>query len=120
LSSSIASHRVGLHGKFRPNVLLLTAYAALRRGISSKIATRNTDNGSGLGTQCWVIGRTISWLHNHRRLADMMTARADIHEAFPTIGCPLICERHLKTDPSLILLEPLSASRGRCAAMARS
>jgi transposase len=42
---------------------------AARRGIAPKIAKRNTDNGSGLGTQRWVVERTFSWLHNHRRLA---------------------------------------------------
>jgi transposase len=55
-------------GKLRPKVLLADrAYASRRhraelrdRGITPKIAKRNTDNGSGLGTQRWVIERTFS------------------------------------------------------------
>jgi transposase len=95
---------VGPHGKFRPKVLLADrAYDSRRhraqlraRGIAPKIAKRNTANGSGLGTQRWVIERTISWLHNHRRLARRYDRRTDIHEAFLTIGCALICQQHLK------------------------
>jgi len=37
----------------------------------------------------------LSWLHNHRRLARRYDPRADIHEAFLTIGCALICHQHL-------------------------
>lgn len=95
---------VGAHGRFRPKVLLGDrAYDSRRhraelrdRGITPKIAKRNTPNGSGLGTQRWVIERTFSWLHNHRRLARRYDRRADIHEAFLTIGCALICHAHLK------------------------
>jgi transposase len=99
---------VGPHGRFRPKVLLADrAYDSrhhrdeLRaRGITPKIAKRKTVNGSGLGTQRWVVERTLSWLHNHRRLARRYDRRADIHEAFLTIGCALICDRHLKrTQP---------------------
>jgi transposase len=100
---------VGPHGKFRPKVLLADrAYDSRRhrdelrtRGITPKIAKRKTANGSGLGTQRWVVERTFSWLHNHRRLARRYDRRADIHQAFLTIGCALICDRHLKrTQPA--------------------
>jgi transposase len=95
---------VGPHGKFRPKVLLADrAYDSRRhraelrdRGITPKIAKRNTQNGSGLGTQRWVVERTFSWLHNQRRLARRYDRRADVHEAFLTIGCALICDKHLK------------------------
>jgi transposase len=99
---------VGPHGKFRPAVLLADrAYDSRRhraelraRAIAPKIAKRNSDNGSGLGAQRWVIERTLSWLHNHRRLARRYDRRADIHEAFLTIGCAPICDKHLKrTQP---------------------
>lgn len=94
---------VGAHGKFRPQALLADrAYdsrghrAELRaRGITPKIAKRHTDPGSGLGRERWVIERTFSWLHNHRRLARRYDRRADTHEAFLTIGCALICHQHL-------------------------
>ena len=99
---------VGAHGKFRPKALLADrAYdsakhrAELRaRGITPKIAKRGnaehpSQHGSGLGTERWVVERTISWLHNHRRLARRYDPRLDIHEAFLTIGCALICQQHL-------------------------
>jgi len=94
---------VGAHGKFRPQALLADrAYDSRRhraelraRGITPKIAKRHTDHASGLGRERWVIERTFSWLHNHRRLARRYDRRADIHEAFLTIGCALICHQHL-------------------------
>ncbi len=94
---------VGAHGKFRPQVLLADrAYDSRRhraelraRGITPKIAKRQTDHGSGLGRERWVVERTFSWLHNHRRLARRYDRRVDVHEAFLTIGCALVCHQHL-------------------------
>lgn len=94
---------IGAHGKFRPDALLADrAYDSRRhraelraRGITPKIAKRNTEPGSGLGRERWVVERTFSWLHNHRRLARRYDRRADIHEAFLTIGCALVCHQHL-------------------------
>jgi transposase len=39
-----------------------------RRKIRPLIAKQRSLHGSGLGTQRWVVERTISWLHQHRRL----------------------------------------------------
>jgi transposase len=47
-----------------------------------------------LGKERWVVERTISWLHANRRLDRRYDRRADIHEAFLTIGCALICHKH--------------------------
>ncbi len=38
------------------------------RGIAHSIARRGSEHGSGLGTQRYVVERTISHLHNKRRL----------------------------------------------------
>ena len=84
----------GRYGKFRPKTLLADrAYDSRRHrqalkelGITPRIAKRNTENGSGLGKDRWVIERTISWLHRQRRLDRRYDRRADIHEAFLTIG----------------------------------
>lgn len=46
----------------------------------------------------WVVERTISWLHQSRRLRVRYERRADIHEAFMTIGCILICHNFLKNS----------------------
>jgi len=71
---------------------------ALRaRGIRPLIARRGTLHGSGLGRQRWVVERTLSWLHQFKRLRIRWEQRADIHEAFLRLGC-LICWRHLETS----------------------
>lgn len=67
-----------------------------RRGIVPVLAKRNTEHGSGLGTTRWVVERTLSWLHQFRRLRVRYERRSDIHEAFMIIGCGLICWRFLE------------------------
>jgi transposase len=69
-----------------------------QRGIAPEIAERNTEHGSGLGIFRWVVERTISWLHQFRRLRIRYERRADIHLAFLTLGCILICHRILKNS----------------------
>ncbi len=61
------------------------------RGISPVLAKRNTEHGSGLGVYRWVVERTNSWLHQHRRLRVRYERRDDIHEAFLKLGCIMIC-----------------------------
>jgi transposase len=59
------------------------------------LAARGAPHGSGLGKRRWVVERTLSWLHQFRRLRIRFERRADIHEAFLSIGCALICLRFL-------------------------
>jgi transposase len=66
-----------------------------RRGIRPVLARRYTEHGSGLGVFRWVVERTNSWLHQFRRLRVRFERRPDIHEAFLTLGCVLICFRFL-------------------------
>jgi transposase len=61
------------------------------RGIRPLLAERNTAHGSGLGRWRWVVERTFAWLNQFRRLRVRYEKRADIHEAFLTIGCALTC-----------------------------
>jgi transposase len=69
---------------------------ALRKlGIGSILAKRRTENGSGLGVFRWVVERTLSWLHQFRRLRVRYERRDDIHEALLTIGCILICSNFI-------------------------
>ena len=70
--------------------------ALRQRGITPLIARRYTDNGSGLGATRWVIERTLSWLHQFRRLRIRYERRADIHQAFLTIAASIICYRTLQ------------------------
>jgi transposase len=65
------------------------------RGIEPRLAKPRTAHGSGLGRKRWVIERTLSWLHQFRRLRVRYDRRADIHEAFLTLGCALICWKKL-------------------------
>lgn len=64
-------------------------------GITPILARRNTDHGSGLGVYRWVVERTLSWLHQYRRLRIRYERRSDIHQAFLDIGCILICYKCL-------------------------
>ena len=54
--------------------------------------------GSGLGVFRWVVERTLAWLHRFHRLALRYDRRADVHEAFLTLGCALITWRCLKRE----------------------
>lgn len=67
----------------------------MHRGIEPQIAQRGQPHGSGLGKVRWVVERTLSWLHQYRRLRIRYERRADIHEAFLTLGCALICWKTL-------------------------
>jgi transposase len=68
--------------------------AALRqRRIEPIMAPRGSPHGSGWGATRWPIERTLAWLHQFRRLRVRYDRRADIHEAFLTLGCALICWR---------------------------
>jgi hypothetical protein len=40
----------------------------------------------------------IAWLNQFRRLRVRYEKRADIHEAFLSLGCALICWRFLRVD----------------------
>ena len=66
------------------------------RKIIPLIAKRNTEHGSGLGQWRWVVERTFAWLNQFRRLRLRYEKRADIHEAFLSLGCALICWNSLQ------------------------
>ena len=68
------------------------------RGIIPFLAKRNTEHGSGLGRWRWVVERTFAWSNQLRRLRVRYEKRADIHKAFSSLGCALICWRFLRSD----------------------
>lgn len=68
------------------------------RRIESFVAERNTQHGSGLGVFRWVVERSLSWLHQSRRLRIRYERRADIHQAFMALGCILICHNLLTSS----------------------
>jgi transposase len=65
------------------------------RKIEPILAKRNTEHGSGLGVYRWVVERSISWLHQFRKLRIRYERRPEIHEAFMSLACSLICWRSL-------------------------
>ena len=67
------------------------------RRIISFLARRNTEHGSGLGRWRWVVERTFAWLNQFRRLHVRYEKRADLHEAFLSLGCALICWNALES-----------------------
>jgi transposase len=68
------------------------------RGISPVIARRNTTHGSGLGSVRWVVERTFAWPHHRKRLLVRYDRRHEIHEAFLTLACCLVCFRRLQNS----------------------
>ena len=92
--------------RHRPNCLLGDrGYDAesIRQGLRARrivpwLAKRNTEHGSVLGRWRWVVERTFAWLNQFRRLRVRYEKRADIHEAFLSLGCALICWRFLRVD----------------------
>jgi transposase len=71
-----------------------------RRGIRAAIARQRVEHGSGLGKERWVVERTISWLHQYRRLRVRYERRADIHEAFLQLAGCLVCFKLLNLQES--------------------
>jgi hypothetical protein len=59
------------------------------------IARRSTPHGSGLGTYRWVVEQSIALLHWFRRPRIRWEIRDDIHEAFLSLACAIICWRRL-------------------------
>jgi transposase len=66
-----------------------------KRGSMPLLARRGTPHGSGLGKYRWPIERTISWLHQDRRLRVRDERRDDIHEAFMELAEAMICWKRL-------------------------
>jgi transposase len=66
-----------------------------RLGIEPILAKRNTPHGSGLGVYRWVVERTLAWLHQFKRLRIRYERWPELHEAFMSLGCALICWRFL-------------------------
>jgi hypothetical protein len=75
------------HDKYRRQVR--------QKGITPVIARRSTEHGSGLGVHRWVVEQSIALLHWFRRLRIRWDIRDDIHEAFLSLACAIICWRRL-------------------------
>jgi transposase len=69
--------------------------ALSQRHIRIRIARKGIDSSARLGRHRWVVERTLAWLNRFRRLTVRYERRADIHQAFLTLGCALICFKAL-------------------------
>ncbi len=72
-----------------------------RRRIGVRIARKGIASSQRLGRHRWVIERTLAWLSRYRRLTIRYERRVDIHQAFLTLGCALICFNHLPPPEGL-------------------
>ena len=70
--------------------------ARTRRHIAVRIARKGVESSERLGRHRWVVERTLAWLNRYRRLSIRYERREDIHQAFLTLGCSLICFNHLQ------------------------
>jgi transposase len=72
--------------------------ALRQRSITPRIARRGIDSSERLGRHRWVVERTLSWLNRYRRLKVRYERQADIHQAFLSLGCALICWNFLQQE----------------------
>ena len=70
----------------------------LRSRVRVRIARKGIDTSQRLGQHRWVVERTLAWLNRFRRLTVRYERRADIHQAFPTLGRRPICFNTLQND----------------------
>lgn len=70
--------------------------ALRKRGILPRIARKGIESSERLGRHRWVVERTLSWLNRFRRLTVRYERRDDIHQAFLSLGCALICWRFIQ------------------------
>ncbi|MFE2639342.1 transposase [Streptomyces scopuliridis] len=60
------------------------------------VSRRGAPNIKGLGKLRYVVEQTFALLHQFKRLAVRWERRLDLHNAFVSLGCNLICGRRLK------------------------
>jgi transposase len=71
-------------------------HACRRRQIKPRIARRGIETSQRLGRHRWVVERSFAWFNRFRRLTIRYERRLDIHHAFTSLGCSLICLRALE------------------------
>jgi transposase len=70
--------------------------ACHRRQIKPRIARRGIETSQKLGRHRWVIERSFAWFNKFRRLTIRYERKLDIHHAFTSLACSLICLRALQ------------------------
>ena len=70
--------------------------ALRQRVIIPRIGRRGLDSSKRLGRHRWVVERTLAWLNRYRRLKVRYEKLADVHQAFLSLGCALVCWNYLQ------------------------
>jgi transposase len=70
------------------------------RAIATEIARRNTPHGSGLGVYRWYVEQTLALMHQFKRLRVRDDRDDQVHEAFMTLACAIMCWRRLHSSRS--------------------
>lgn len=71
-----------------------TRYASAGSCLSSR--ARGSPNVKSIGKLCYVVEQTFALLHQFKRLAVRRERRTELHDAFVSLACSLICYRRLK------------------------
>ena len=58
---------------------------------SLAVARRGVESSERLGRRRWVVERTLAWLGRFPHFTVRYEWRADIHQAFLSLGCALLC-----------------------------
>ena len=64
-------------------------------GIEPVLPEKEIDDQEGLGKMRWPVERTLSWIHQNRRLRVRYERRPELHQAFVTLACIKICASFL-------------------------
>ncbi|WP_435879208.1 IS5 family transposase [Streptomyces mutabilis] len=67
-----------------------------KRRILPVISRKGSPNIKGLGKLRYVVEQTFALLHQFKRLAVRWERRTELHDAFVSLACSLICWRRLK------------------------
>ncbi|MCX5256883.1 hypothetical protein OOK27_22590 [Streptomyces canus] len=70
------------------------------RRILPVISRKGAHNIKGLGKLRYVVEQTFALLHQFKRLAMRWERRLELHNAFSSLACSLICGRRLKKADS--------------------
>ena len=71
-----------------------------KRRILPVISRKGAPNIKGLGKLRYVVEQTFALLHQFKRLAIRWERRTELHDAFVSLACALICWRRLKKHRS--------------------
>lgn len=71
-----------------------------KRRILPVISRKGAPNIKGMGKLRYVVEQTFALLHQFKRLAVRWERRTELHDAFVSLACSLICWRRLKKHGS--------------------